>query len=77
MFQVLQIPTISKGVCDSDKFKFNVESNVTMQGQQGRFECLQISFGRYLRSIELCLDKLSSCEQAQMEMGNFGVGAQH
>ncbi|XP_065220661.1 RNA polymerase II elongation factor Ell-like [Planococcus citri] len=39
------IPTSSKGSIESDKcmaqFKFNVDSNVAMQGQQGRFECIQ------------------------------------
>lgn len=38
------IPTCPKGAADSDKlaqFKFNVISNVIMQGRQGRFECIQ------------------------------------
>lgn len=41
----LFIPASSKGFIDSDtsmaQFRFNVDSNVAMQGQQGRFECIQ------------------------------------
>lgn len=42
---LLQIPTSSKGSTGTDRcmaqFKFNVISNVTMQGRQGRFTCIK------------------------------------